>query len=133
MFELVADIEAYPVFIPWCKSANITAQTKDPITHYEVIDANMSISFKLYSETFSSRVSLDKIDKEIVVEYLNGPFKFLNNSWSFADHQDGCLINFHVEFELKSKILQRFISVVFNEAMRRVILSFEKRAKELYF
>ena len=132
MFDLVADIEAYPKFIPWCNDVKITSRLADQNKGCEVLEANMGVSFKIISERFSSRVFLNPISKEILVEYIAGPFKFLSNRWTFTSSADGSIVNFHVEFEFKSKLMQRLIGVVFNEAMRRIILSFEKRADQLY-
>ena len=132
MFDLVADIESYPDFIPWCSHVKTTSRIRNEVQNCEIVEAEMRISFKVFSETFSSRVSLDHLSNEIVVEYLSGPFKFLNNKWVFKGCKSGCIIDFYVEFEFKSRIMQRLIGTVFNEAMRRVILSFEKRAADLY-
>ena len=132
MFDLVANIESYPDFIPWCKQVKIISKTKDELRQCDTIEAEMLVSFKVFSESFSSRVTLDPDYKVITVEYITGPFNFLNNKWSFASSNGGCLINFYVEFEFKSRILQRLIGVVFNEAMRRIVVAFEKRADELF-
>ena len=132
MFDLVADIEAYPYFIPWCSRVNTLSRTTDRIQKCDIVEAEMRVSFKVFSETFSSRIWLDRLSNKIVVKYLSGPFKFLNNEWIFTNSERGCRVDFFVEFEFKSKIMQRVIGVVFNEAMRRVVWSFEKRAEELY-
>ena len=132
MFELVADIEAYPIFLPWCNRVEQTMRYFDEQKKCDVVEAEMCVSFRIYRETFSSKVLLDTCSKEIIVEYLNGPFNFLNNKWSFTNKGSGCVINFDLEFEFKSKFMQRLIGVVFNEAMRRIVTSFEKRADELY-
>tara|TARA_A100001011_G_C14029863_1_gene723115 strand:+ start:227 stop:652 length:426 start_codon:yes stop_codon:yes gene_type:complete len=132
MFDLVADIESYPYFIPWCSRVKIVSRIKDELKKIDIVQADMSVSFKVFNETFSSRVSLDRLSSEISVEYLAGPFKFLNNKWNFNRVETGCKVDFYVEFEFKSRILQRLIGVVFNEAMRRIVLSFEKRAHDLY-
>ena len=132
MFDLVADIDSYPDFIPWCKKVKTISKIRDEVKKCNVLEADMVVSFKVFSETFSSRVTLDSLSKEINVEYLTGPFNFLYNKWTFTNSQNGCLVKFNVEFEFKSRIMQRFIGVVFNEAMRRIVTSFEKRADELF-
>ena len=132
MFDLISDIESYPDFIPWCSRVKIISRTKDELKKIDFVEADMSVSFKVFNETFSSRVSLDRLSHEIVVEYLSGPFKFLNNRWNLDRLEKGCKVNFYVEFEFKSRIMQRLIGVVFNEAMRRIVLSFERRADDLY-
>lgn len=132
MFDLVADIESYPTFIPWCTKVQVTSEKNDKIKKCNVVEADMRVSFKVISETFSSRVFLDRNSREIIVTYLTGPFKYLNNKWTFKESVDGCLVSFNVEFEFKSRIMQRLIGVVFHEAMRRIVRSFEKRAEELF-
>ena len=132
MFELVADIESYPAFIPWCAKVKVTSEKNDEFKKCNVVEADMRVSFKVISETFSSRVFLDRNSREIIVTYLTGPFKYLNNKWTFKESADGCLVSFNVEFEFKSRIMQRLIGVVFHEAMRRIVKSFEKRAEELF-
>ena len=132
MFDLVADIDNYPDFIPWCSNALVTSRQKKKEDDIEVLMADMSISFKIFRETFSSRVILYPLSKEITVEYIDGPFKFLSNRWIFTSSNDGCIINFNVEFEFKSRMMQSLIGLVFQEAMRRIVHSFEERADRLY-
>ena len=132
MFNLVADINSYPSFIPWCSDIKITSQSINKVTKLDTIEADMHVSFKFFSETFRSRVILNPVAKEIVVEYVTGPFRFLNNKWTFTPTGNGCSIDFYVEFEFKSRMMQRVIGVVFNQAMRKIVTSFEKRAESLY-
>ena len=130
MFDLVADIGKYPEFLPWCTGARIrsTRETEDG----SVVDADLIISFKLFRERFTSRVTMHPESHKIEVEYLDGPFKYLVNYWHFTPSETGCTADFHVDFEFKSKVLQGIIGVVFGEAMRRIVKAFEDRAKALY-
>ncbi|PIB24779.1 ubiquinone-binding protein [Amylibacter kogurei] len=130
MYDLIADVNAYPDFLPWCSAARIRKRTEQDST--TILDADLVISFKVFRERFGSRVTLNPDDMQIDVEYLDGPFKYLNNHWKFNDHPDGCEVDFFVDFEFKSKILQGLIGVVFNEAMQRIVGAFETRAKNLY-
>lgn len=133
MYNLIADIAAYPKFLPWCTAARInkTRQTEDGIG--TIIDADLVISFKLFREKFASRVTLSPNANHIDVEYLDGPFRYLNNHWQFNQLEDGtCEVDFFVDFEFKSAVLQAVIGVVFNEAMQRIVRAFEARAAELY-
>lgn len=130
MYDLIADVDAYPQFLPWCSAARIRKRT--PRGDIEVVDAELVISFKVFRERFGSRVTLMPKDQKIDVEYLDGPFKYLNNHWSFEDCEGGCEVDFFVDFEFKSKILQTIIGVVFGEAMQRIVGAFEARAKVLY-
>ena len=129
MYDLVADVARYPEFLPWTAAARITS--RQVIEGGEVIEADLVISFKLFREKFSSRVTLlPKL--RIETDYLDGPFKHLKSHWSFAEIPGGCRVGFEVDFEFKSRILQGIIGVVFNEAMQRVVRAFERRAVALY-
>lgn len=130
MFDLVAAVDKYPQFLPWCAACRV--RTRRPIEGGEVMDADLVISFKVFRERFLSRVTLNPEAGTIGVEYLDGPFKYLINDWSFEDEGEGCRVKFHVDFEFKSRTLQAIIGVVFNEAMRRIVGAFEARAKALY-
>jgi len=131
MYALVADVAAYPKFLPWCAAARIRSRTAEGAA--ERIEADLVISFKLFRERFGSRVTLRPEDASIDVEYLDGPFKYLNNHWHFTDLEGGgCEVDFFVDFEFRSTVLQALIGVVFNEAMQRIVRAFEARAAELY-
>ena len=130
MYDLVADVESYPEFLPWCAAARINSVISD--SPKEVISADLVISFKVFRERFCSEVKLNQNELSIQTKYLDGPFKYMNSTWNFNDCPEGCIVNFFVDFEFKNKILQSIIGIVFNEAMQRVVRAFEKRAKELY-
>jgi len=126
LFDLVADIERYPEFLPWCVGLRIKSRTETVLT------ADMMIGFKVFREKFTTRVTLQRPDR-IDVEYLNGPFKYLNNHWLFLPSEDGaCDIDFFVDFEFRSRVLKAAIGTVFNEAVQKMIDAFEKRAAALY-
>ena len=132
MFDLVADVGAYPQFLPWNSAARIRSRT--PVEGGgEVMEADLVISFKVFRERFGSRVTLWPEQKKIDTEYLDGPFKYLKSTWSFRDlPEGGCEVHFFVDFEFKNAILQGIIGMVFNEAMQRIVRAFEKRAAQLY-
>ena len=135
MYDLVADIESYPQFLPWNSAARIRTRTTRP-DGAEEIAADLVISFKVFRERFGSRVVLwpeqDGVWK-IDTEYLDGPFKYMRSGWSFKDRPEGgCHVEFFVDFEFKNAILQRLIGVVFHEAMSRIVRAFEDRARKLY-
>ena len=130
MYDLVADVETYPDFLPWCAATRIRKVTKD--NHKTIIEADLIIAFKVFRERFGSRVTLKDEKFSIDVEYLDGPFKYLNNHWIFRDVDGGCEADFFVDFEFKSRVLQALIGVVFNEAMQRIVKAFEMRADDLY-
>lgn len=130
IYALVADVARYPEFLPWCAGARIRSTTR--VDAIEIMEVDLIISFKLFREKFGSRVTLDEAGQKILVEYLDGPFKYLRNSWAFRDVEGGCEIDFFVDFEFRSRILQTLIGVVFTEAMHRIVRAFEARAKALY-
>lgn len=125
LFALVADIERYPEFLPWCIGARI--RERQP----QLIVADLIIGFKMFRERFTSRVALDPPHR-IDVTYAEGPFRYLNNHWIFEKAPQGCRIDFFVNFEFKSRLMQKVIEVLFGEAVRRMVGAFEKRARDLY-
>ncbi len=133
MFDLIADVARYPEFLPWCAAARIRSRAPLEDGTGEVIEADLVISFKVFRERFGSRVTLRPAERVIDVEYLDGPFRYLRNRWKFdprgAKH---CEIDFYVDFEFKSAILQKVIGLVFHEAMTVVVRAFERRAEALY-
>lgn len=126
LFELVADIERYPEFLPWCMAARIRKREEN------LVIADLVIGFKVFRERFTSRVMLDPAGGRIDVAYTEGPFKYLNNHWVFEAHPEGCRIDFYVDFEFRSRILQKAIEILFHEAVRRMVSAFEARAGVLY-
>ncbi len=125
LFDLVADVAKYPQFLPWCVGARIRSRTAKELV------ADLTIGFGPFRESFSSRVSLDP-PSHIKVRYENGPFRYLNNEWNFTPDPRGCVVGFFVDFEFRSRILQKAIGVVFNEAVRRMVNAFIKRAGDVY-
>ncbi len=130
MYALVADVERYSEFLPWCSAARIRQRVQNGES--EILDADLVISFKVFREKFGSRVTLWENMHKIDTEYLDGPFKYMQSNWSFSDTDEGCDVEFFVDFEFKNAILQRIIGVVFNEAMQRIVRAFETRAAALY-
>ena len=130
MYNLVADVASYPQFLPWTAAARVRNRT-DKGDYVEML-ADLVISFKVFRETFGSRVRLWPALKKIETSYLDGPFKHLESTWLFKDLEDGCEVSFEVDFEFKNRLLQGAAGMFFNEAMLRVVRSFEARARELY-
>ena len=125
LFDLVAEVDKYPQFLPWCVAARIRSRTDTELV------ADLTIGFGPFRESFTSRVTLDR-PKRVTVTYENGPFRYLNNQWDFTPKGTGSEVAFFVDFEFKSKILQAAIGVVFNEAVRRMVNAFLKRARDVY-
>lgn len=126
LFDLVADVARYPDFLPWCVGARIREARGEEIL------ADLMIGYKLVRERFTSRVSLNRRAGRIDVAYTDGPFKYLDNYWVFREHPDGCLIDFHVDFEFRSVLLEKLIVSLFKEAVKRMVGAFEQRAYALY-
>ncbi|NUB13714.1 type II toxin-antitoxin system RatA family toxin [Azospirillum brasilense] len=126
MYRLVADVEKYPEFLPWCLAARIRRREGD------VMFADLVIGFKMARDRFPSRVELDEANRRINVQYTEGPFQYLNNHWIFTPHEGGVCVDFYVDFEFRSKMLQKIMGVLFNEAVRRMVQAFETRANQLY-
>lgn len=131
MYNLVADVGSYPQFLPWCVGARVRTETETEIV------ADLTIGFGPFRETFTSRVALDR-PHLVQVKYEHGPFKYLNNNWMFdpdpadAASPSHCRVRFFVDFEFRSRLLQSAIGVVFNEAVRRMVNAFLKRARDKY-
>ena len=125
LFDLVADVGKYPQFLPWCVASRVRKQSAGELI------SDLTIGFGPFRETFTSRVGLDRPD-QVRVRYENGPFRYLNNQWNFKPHRDGTEVDFFVDFEFRSRILQTAIGVVFNEAVRRMVNAFLKRARDVY-
>lgn len=125
MFDLVADVGKYPQFLPWCVAARIRSHRGDEMV------ADLTIGFGPFRESFTSRVTLEQPER-IHVRYENGPFRYLRNEWRFIPDGCGTMIDFYVDFEFRSVILQKAIGAVFAEAVRRMVAAFLKRARDIY-
>ncbi len=125
MFDLVADVGKYPTFLPWCAGARVKSRTETQLV------ADLTIGFGPFRESFTSRVQLDR-PRQVQVKYENGPFRYLNNQWTFEPNAKGCNVKFYVDFEFKSRVLQAAIGVVFNNAVRLMVNAFLKRARDVY-
>ena len=125
LYALVADVERYPEFLPWCVGARIRKREGNVVT------ADLVIGWRMIRERFTSRVTLAPPGR-IDVAYLDGPFKYLENRWRFEPHEGGCSIDFYVDFEFRSRLLQKTIALLFGEAVRRMVQAFETRARALY-
>lgn len=131
MFALVADVDSYSDFLPWCAASRIARRRA--VAEGEVLEADLVISFRVFRETFTSRVTLRPGEGSIDVEYLDGPFHFLDTRWRLRDLGPGrCEVDFRVEFEIRNRLLDRLVGSLFQRAMEKVVGAFERRAAELY-
>lgn len=131
MFDLVADVEKYPEFLPWCVALRVLQRGEQD--RAETLTAEMVVAYKVFREKFRSSVSLARGNYEINVEYLNGPFRNLHNRWNFQDlPEGGSEIDFVIEFEFKNFLLQATAQAVFDKAFARMSEAFVTRADEVY-
>jgi coenzyme Q-binding protein COQ10 len=132
MFDLVADVERYPEFVPLCRSLKVRERIPEP-EGVEVLIADMGVAYKFVSETFTSRVTLDRPNLQILVEYLEGPFSRLENRWSFqSTGERSCKVEFFISYDFKSRALGLLMGSMFDMAFRRFAQAFEHRADVVY-
>ena len=137
MFDLVADVEKYPGFLPLCQGLEVRRRSTLPDGR-EVLIADMRVGFKSIRESFTSRVTLDRAREVITAEYIDGPFKSLENRWTFKDvAADGAAaprstVEFYITYEFKSRMLGLLMGSMFEGAFRRFAEAFEKRADRVY-
>ncbi|MTI16094.1 type II toxin-antitoxin system RatA family toxin [Rhodobacteraceae bacterium RKSG542] len=133
MFQLVADVEHYPEFVPLCQDLKVRGR-KAIDGNRELLVADMTVAYKFVSETFTSRVTLDPDNLQILVEYLDGPFKHLENRWTFVsdEQRGGCSVNFYIDYEFKSRALSALMGTMFDRAFRKFSTAFEERATKIY-
>lgn len=126
MFELVADIEKYPEFLPWCLGVKIHSRQEEEVL------ADLVVGYKFIQESFTSRVALERFNR-IEVTYQNGPLKYLNNYWKFRELEGHCCeIDFYVDFSFKSSFFESAMTLFFSQAVQVMMKAFEERARMLY-
>ena len=133
MFDLVADVERYPEFVPLCKALKVRSR-KPEMEGRETLVADMTVGYKLIHETFTSRVLLDKPRLKVVVRYIDGPFSRLENVWTFKDEADGesSRVGFFIDYEFRSRTLGALMGSMFDAAFRKFAAAFEQRADAVY-
>lgn len=130
MFDLVADVQHYPLFLPLCEGLRVLS--REQRGDQEVVVASMDVGYKAIRETFTSRVTLDHKALTVQADLVDGPFRHMQNRWSFADTADGCDVKFHITYEFKSMMLQMLMGAVFDQAFRKFAEAFESRARIVY-
>ncbi|MGB0747699.1 MAG: type II toxin-antitoxin system RatA family toxin [Magnetospiraceae bacterium] len=125
MFDLVATVERYPEFLPWCQDLRVRERTET------TIQSTMVIGYKIFTESFLTFTELHR-PGQIDVVYKDGPFKYLTSQWKFHPHDRGCQVEFQIDFEFRSGLLQRAIKLVFTDAVKVMTRSFERRARQVY-
>ncbi|MHB2166226.1 type II toxin-antitoxin system RatA family toxin [Alsobacter sp. R-9] len=131
MFDLVADVEKYPLFLPLCEGLSIRRRSRTD-EGVEVLVAEMTVGYKAIRETFTSRVTLDRPRLKILVEYVDGPFRHLENRWSFTTVDGACDVGFFINYEFRSRTLGLLMGAMFERAFRKFSEAFEERADLVY-
>ncbi|MDR3495597.1 MAG: type II toxin-antitoxin system RatA family toxin [Ancalomicrobiaceae bacterium] len=132
MFDLVADVEKYPDFLPLCERLKVRGRN-DLGDGREVLVADMTVGYKMFRETFTSRVTLAPEERVIRVEYLDGPFDHLDNRWSFVPEADGSTtVRFVIDYAFKNRVLAALMGAVFDRAVQKYSEAFEQRADTIY-
>ncbi|WNJ93440.1 type II toxin-antitoxin system RatA family toxin [Bosea sp. 685] len=131
MFALVASVENYPEFLPLCEGLTVRKRTPRE-GGGEVLLADMSVGYKAIRETFTSRVTLDPANLKILVEYVDGPFRYLENRWTFKPGESGCEVGFFISYEFASRMLGLLMGAMFDKAFRKFAEAFERRADVVY-
>ncbi len=131
MFDLVADVERYPEFLPLCET--LTVRSRKERDGKELLVADMTVGYKAIRETFATQVLLNRAERVIDVKYIDGPFKYLDNRWRFEEAPGGgTVVNFFIDYEFKSRILGALMGSMFDRAFRMFAEAFEMRADKIY-
>lgn len=132
MFDLVADVESYPQFVPLCQSLRVRRRFAGA-EGADVVVAEMEVGYKAIRERFTSRVTLDRADRRINVEYVDGPFSHLENVWRFGDAGNGkCRVEFYIAYEFRNRMLAALMGSMFDAAFRKFASAFETRADQIF-
>lgn len=130
MFAVVADVEHYPEFLPLCEG--LIVRSREEHGEESVIVATMSVGYRAIRESFTSRVQLRPQRNEIIVTYLDGPFRHLDNRWRFCDVPGGSEVHFYIDYAFASRMLALVMGAVFDKAVRKYTHAFEERARAIY-
>jgi len=132
MFDLVADAEKYPQFLPMCESLRVRSRTEKE-NGVAVVVASMTVAYKIIRESFTTRVTLDRPSLKVLVEYLDGPFKRLQNRWSFRPAGEyTCDVEFFIDYEFRNRALSLLMGALFDTVFRKYAAAFERRADQIY-
>lgn len=132
MFDLVADVEKYPLFVPLCEALKVRRRVQDGESGMEILVADMTVGFSKLRETFTSRVTLNRPRLHILAEYVDGPFSRLENHWRFVREGEGTRVFFSIDYEFRSRALAAVMGTVFDKAFRKFVEAFEARADAVY-
>lgn len=133
MFDLVADVESYPEFLPMCEDLKIRSRKEED--NKILLIADMTINYKFFREYFTTSVFLDQKNKIIDVHYISGPFKYLDNKWRFyasEDPEHSCVVSFFIDYAFKNPMFSMLLSALFDSIFKKFTDAFEKRADIIY-
>ncbi len=131
MFDLVSDVERYPEFLPLCEA--LVIKSRKERDGKILLIADMTVGYKAIRETFTTQVLLNRAERVIDVKYIDGPFRYLDNRWRFVEAEGGgCVVDFFIDYEFKSRILGALMGSMFDRAFRMFTEAFEKRAATIY-
>lgn len=125
MFDLILGVERYPEFLPWCVATRVKSRSENTMT------ADMAVGFKMLRERYTSRVTWEE-PHHIHIKDAGGPFKFLETDWRFAPRADGCEVDFSIDFEFNSALLEKVMGGIFTEAAHKMMQAFVTRAEDIY-
>lgn len=131
LFEMVGDVARYPDFVPWVTYLRATLPRPEG-EGVDVLDAEAGVGFSFLTERFSTRVKRDAATRRIEVSLLSGPFRHLENRWSFSAHPAGAQVDFDIDFAFRVRLLDALLKANFNRAVDKLIACFEARARVLY-
>ncbi len=131
MFELVSDVERYPEFLPLCERLVVHSRALKSGTLEEVV-ASMTVGYGPINESFTTCVRLDREARNILVNYVDGPFRHLENTWGFHGHPEGCRVDFAIVYEFRSIAFGMMMGALFDRAFRKFAEAFEARADAIY-
>ncbi|MBL4615342.1 MAG: type II toxin-antitoxin system RatA family toxin [Magnetovibrio sp.] len=129
MFDLVLDVEQYPDFLPWCVALRVRKRGETEMF------ADMAVGFKMLRERYSSHITWNDMDDgghHMHIQDAGGPFKYLETDWTFHPHGDGCTVDFRIDFEFSSMLLEKVMGKVFTQAAHKMMQAFVSRAKDIY-
>ncbi len=130
MYDIIADVESYPQFLPLCEALHV--ESREQSGEATVIVATMTVGYKAIRESFRTRVTLHPQEPTILVEYLDGPFRRLENRWRFVPAASGSDVHFWIDYEFRSAMLGLLMGAMFDKAFRRFSAAFEERARHVY-
>lgn len=130
MYDLVADVEKYPQFLPLCEA--LTVRSRKERDGKELLVADMTVGYKAFRETFTTQVLLNPAERAIDVKYIDGPFRYLDNRWRFEATESGSTVHFFIDYEFKNRLLGAVMGSMFDRAFRMFAEAFEARADKIY-